>query len=168
MVSLQKPIKNKLLFRLNKTKYMKSLKEKINESLTVNESFLSVGLTIIVALLLAKFAFKGIAGIAYIWKGIKMGVEGVKEYADAINKLNQLLTPYKDELLKTEWGSRLFDENKIVTAKSIQSKGCACIYQGLRSDLEKVLSKEDYEKYMEIIEPIREIEREKMKKSLGL
>lgn len=147
---------------------MKNLNEYINESLTVNESFLSVGLTIIVALLLAKFAFKGIAGIVYIWKGVKEVVNSSKEYADAINKLNQLLTPYKDELLKTEWGSKLFDENKIVTAKSIQSKGCACIYHGLREDLEKVLSKEDYEKYMEIIEPIREVELEKAKKSLGL
>ena len=147
---------------------MKSLNEYVNESLTVNESFLSVGLTIIVALLLAKFAFKGIAGIAYIWKGVKEVVNSSKEYVNAINELNQLLTPYKDELLKTEWGSRLFDENKIVTAKSIQSKGCACIYQGLRKDLEQVLSKEDYEKYMEIIEPIREVELEKTKKSLGL
>lgn len=31
MVSLQKPVKNKLLFRLNKTKYMKSLKDYIIE-----------------------------------------------------------------------------------------------------------------------------------------
>ena len=147
---------------------MKNLNEYVNESLTVNESFLSVGLTIIVALLLAKFAFKGIAGIAYIWKGVKEAVNSSKEYANAINELNQLLTPYKDELLKTEWGSKLFDENKIVTAKSIQSKGCACIYGGLRKDLEQVLSKEDYEKYMEIIKPIWEIEREKTKKSLGL
>jgi len=147
---------------------MKSLNERINESLTINESFLSVGLTIIVALLLAKFAFKGIAGISYIWKGVKEAVNSSKEYTNAINELNQLLTPYKDELLKTEWGSKLFDENKIITAKSIQSKGCACIYQGLRDDLEQVLNKEDYEKYMEIITPIREIERENTKKSLGL
>lgn len=147
---------------------MKSLNEYVNESLTVNESLLSVGLTIIVALLLAKFAFKGIVGIAYIWKGVKEAVNSSKEYANAINELNQLLTPYKDELLKTEWGSKLFDENKIVTAKSIQSKGCAVIYCELRKDLESVLSKEDYEKYMEIIEPIREIELEKTKKSLGL
>ena len=54
---------------------MKSLNERINESLTINESFLSVGLTIIVALLLAKFAFKGIAGISYIWKGVKEAVD---------------------------------------------------------------------------------------------
>lgn len=147
---------------------MKTLKEQLNESVQINESFLSVGLTIIVALLLAKFAFKGIAGIAYIWKGVKEAVNSSKEYADSINQLNQLLTPYKDELLKTEWGSRLFDENKIVTAKSIQSKGCACIYGGLRKDLEQVLSEEDYKKYMEIIKPIWEIEREKTKKSLGL
>ena len=147
---------------------MKSLNERINESLTINESFLSVGLTIIVALLLAKFAFKGIAGISYIWKGVKEAVNSSKEYTNAINELNQLLTPYKDELLTTEWGSRLFDENKIITAKSIQSKGCACIYQGLRDDLKQVLSAEDFEKYMEIIEPIREIERENTKKSLGL
>ena len=103
-----------------------------------------------------------------LWKGVKEAVNSSKEYVDAINQLNQLLAPYKDELLKTEWGSRLFDENKIVTAKSIQSKGCACIYVGLTKDLEQVLSKEDYEKYMEIIEPIREIEREKTKKQLGL
>lgn len=147
---------------------MKSLNEHINESLTINESFLSVGLTIIVALLLAKFAFKGIAGIAYIWKGVKEAVNSSKEYTNSINELDQLLTPYKDELLKTEWGSKLFDENKIVTAKSIQTKGCACIYQGLTDDLKQVLSKEDFEKYMEIIEPIREIEREKTKKQLGL
>jgi len=147
---------------------MKSLNERINESLTINESFLSVGLTIIVALLLAKFAFKGIAGIAYIWKGVKEAVNSSKEYTNSINELEQLLTPYKDELLKTEWGSKLFDENKIVTAKSIQTKGCACIYQGLTDDLKQVLSKEDFEKYMEIIEPIREIEREKTKKQLGL
>jgi len=147
---------------------MKSLNERINESLTINESFLSVGLTIIVALLLAKFAFKGIAGIAYIWKGVKEAVNSSKEYTNSINELDQLLTPYKDELLKTEWGSKLFDENKIVTAKSIQTKGCACIYQGLTDDLKQVLSKEDFEKYMEIIEPIREIEREKTKKQLGL
>ncbi len=147
---------------------MKSLNEHINESLTINESFLSVGLTIIVALLLAKFAFKGIAGISYIWKGVKEAVNSSKEYTNSINELNQLLTPYKDELLKTEWGSKLFDENKIVTAKSIQTKGCACIYQGLTDDLKQVLSKKDFEKYMEIIEPIREIEREKTKKSLGL
>lgn len=147
---------------------MKSLNERINESLTINESFLSVGLTIIVALLLAKFAFKGIAGIAYIWKGVKEAVNSSKEYTNSINELDQLLTPYKDELLKTEWGSKLFDENKIVTAKSIQTKGCPCIYQGLTDDLKQVLSKEDFEKYMEIIEPIREIEREKTKKQLGL
>lgn len=147
---------------------MKRLNEYVNESLTVNESFLSVGLTIIVALLLAKFAFKGIAGIAYIWKGFKEAVISGKEYADAINKLDQLLTPYKDELLKTEWGSKLFDENKIVTAKSIETKGCACIYQGLTNDIKQVLSKEDFEKYMEIIEPIREIEHKRTKRSLGL
>lgn len=147
---------------------MKSLNERINESLTINESFLSVGLTIIVALLLAKFAFKGIAGISYIWKGVKEAVNSSKEYTNAINELNQLLTPYKDELLKTEWGSKLFDENKIITTKSIQTKGCACIYQGLTNDLKQVLSEEDFEKYMEIIEPIREIERENTKKSLGL
>lgn len=147
---------------------MKNLNEYVNESLTVNESFLSVGLTIIVALLLAKFAFKGIAGIAYIWKGVKEAVNSSKEYVNAINELDQLLAPYKDELLKTEWGSRLFDENKFITAKSIQSKGCACIYQGLTNDIKEVLSTEDFKKYMHITAPIREFELEKTKKSLGL
>ena len=147
---------------------MKSLKEKINESLQINESFLSVGLTIIVALILTRFTFKSILVVRELWKGIKMGVEGAKEYASAIKSLDELLAPYKDELLKTEWGSKLFNPEGLITAKSIKEKGCAVIYCELRKDLENVLSKEDYEKYMEIINPIREREIAETRKKLGI
>lgn len=137
---------------------MKSLKEQLNESVQINESFLSVGLTIIVALILARFTFKGILVIRELWKGIKMGVETSKEYFSAIKSLDELLTPYKDELLKTEWGSKLFDPEGLITAKSVKEKGCSIVYMGLSKDIKSVLSEEDYNKYEKIIKTIYNVE----------
>ena len=57
---------------------MKSLNAHINESLSINESFLSFGLTVIVALKLAGLALGGIAGLGSIWYAVKMTIKIVK------------------------------------------------------------------------------------------
>ena len=145
---------------------MKNLKEYINEN-QINESFLSVGLTIIVALILTKFTFKGIGVIKALYSAIKEGVLQGKEYLDAINELNDLLQPYKDELMKTEWGSRLFTSDGIINNDSIKSKGCAMIYMDLQDDIKATLSAEDYKKYEKIIKPIYEKEHQDTMKKFG-
>lgn len=140
---------------------MKTLKEQLNESMQVGESFgsfLSMGLTILVSLMLTRFTFKSILVVRELWKGIKMGIEGAKEYASAIKSLDELLAPYKDELLKTEWGSKLFNPEGLITAKSVKEKGCSIVYMGLSKDIKSVLSEEDYNKYEKIIENIYNVE----------
>ena len=132
----------------------------------INESFLSVGLTIIVAIILAKFTFTGIACLSLIVKGIKEGIKEGKEYATAINELNQLLQPYKNDLMNTKWGSKLFTENGIINNKSVNQKGCGIIYTELEEDIKNTLSAEDYKKYEEIIKPIAKQELDKLKQEL--
>lgn len=145
---------------------MKTLKEYINEN-QIDESFLSVGLTIIVSIILAKFTFKGIKAVKAVFSGVKEGVLQAKEYLNAINELDALLQPYKDELMKTEWGSRLFTSDGIVNNESVKSKGCAMIYSELVNDIKNVLSEEDYNKYKKIIKPIYEKEHQDTMRKLG-
>ena len=145
---------------------MKSISEYINDN-QIDESFLSVGLTIIVSIILAKFTFKGIGVIRAIFSAVKEGVEKGKEYNNAILELNDLLQPYKEELMKTEWGSRLFTSDGIINNSSVQSKGCAMIYYNLQNDIKATLSEEDYSKYEKIVRPIREKEQHDTMKNLG-
>lgn len=142
---------------------MKTINEYINKQQEnqINESFLSVGLTIIVSLILAKFTFKGIAVVKQLFLAIKEAVLLTKDYAEAINELNELLEPYKDDLMKTEWGSKLFTNDGIINNNSIKSKGCSVIYFELEKDIKKTLSKDDYTKYKDIIMPIYTMERMK-------
>ena len=132
---------------------MKTLKEQLNENI-INESFLSVGLTIIVTIILAKISLKGIKAISLIYKGIKESINTISEYSSAVKELNVLLEPYKDELLAGEWSSKLFDENKIITTASARKEGASMLYGGIVKDVEKILSKEDFDKYIKIIQPI--------------
>ena len=145
---------------------MRNINEYLNDQQEINESFLSVGLTIIVAIILAKFTFTGIAALTAIVKGVKQGIKEGKDYLGAINELNDLLQPYKDDLMKTEWGSKLFTENGIINNKSVQNKGCGIIYTELAKDIKNTLSPEDYEKYEQIIKPIVKDEHEKLKREL--
>lgn len=134
----------------------------------IDESFLSVGLTIIVALILAKFTFKGIGVIRAMFKAVKEGVAEAKEYLDAINKLNDLLQPYKDELMKTEWGSKLFTSDGIINNDSVKNKGCAMIYIDLQRDIKSVLSEEDWDSFELIIRPIKQKEHQDMMNKLKI
>jgi hypothetical protein len=132
---------------------MKTLKEQLNENI-INESFVSIGLTIIVTIILAKISLKGIKAISQIYKGIKESINTISEYSSAVKELNILLEPYKDELLDGEWSSKLFDENKIITTASARKEGASMLYGGIVKDVKKILSKEDFDKYIKIIQPI--------------
>jgi hypothetical protein len=134
---------------------MKDLKDVINENINeqqVNESFLSVGLTIIVSIILAKIGIKFLSGTFAVFKGIKEGVDKAKEYKDAILQLNELLEPYKDELLKTEYASKLYDEASLITIASMRNKGFNIVYVHLDEDIKSTISAEDYKKYRNIIQ----------------
>lgn len=145
---------------------MRNINEYINDQQEINESFLSIGLTIIVAIILAKFTFTGIAALTVIVKGVKQGIKEGKDYLGAINELNDLLQPYKDDLMKTEWGSKLFTENGIINNKSVKNKGCGIIYTELAKDIKNTLSSEDYEKYEQIIKPIIKDEHDQLMREL--
>lgn len=134
----------------------------------IDESFLSIGLTIIVALILAKFTFKGIGAIAQIFKGVKEAVGSAKEYNEAIKQLDTLLQPYKDDLMKTEWGSKLFTADGIINNSSVKEKGCSIIYWNLDEDIKSVLSDEDYKEYKNIIKPIYDIEHAQLATKLKI
>ena len=149
---------------------MKNIKEYIIEtqSTQIDESFLSVGLTIIVALMLTKFTFKGIAAVSQIFKGIREGVVSAKEYNESIKQLDDLLRPYKEDLMKTEWGSKLFTPDGIINNSSVREKGCAIIYMGLDDDIKSVLSDKDYKKYKDIIKPIQDAESAQRRASIKI
>ena len=149
---------------------MKTINEYIinKQDNQIDESFLSVGLTIIVAMILAKFTFKGIAVIKAMFDAVKEGVSKGKEYMNAINSLNELLQPYKDDLMKTEWGSKLFTKEGIINNASVKEKGCAMVYFALQDDIKATLSKEDFDKFEHIIKPIKEIEHMEMMGKLNL
>lgn len=129
---------------------MKNLNEYVNESLTVNESFLSVGLTIIVALKLAGLALGGITGLITIWYAVKNAIKNSKEYKEKITELDELLSPYKNDLLNTKFAGKLFGENDSITEKSLKTKGFSIIYQDLEKDIKSVLSEEDFKRFKEI------------------
>ena len=134
---------------------MKSLNEHIiesldNESLVINESFLSFGLTIIVALKLAGLALGGIVGLMGIWYSVKSAINSSKVYQEAIIELDELLAPYKNELLNTRFASKLFGENDAVTEKALKTKGFSIVYEELEKDIKSVLSEDDYNRYKEI------------------
>ena len=133
---------------------MKSLNEHINESLDVNESFLSFGLTVIVALKLAGLALAGIAGLGTIWYTVKTVIKNSREYKDAIIELDELLAPYKNELLNKELAGKLFGENDAVTDKALKTKGFSIIYEDLEKEIKSVLSADDFERYKEITDTI--------------
>ena len=133
---------------------MKSLNEHINESLDVNEGFLSLGLTVIVALKLAGLALTGIAGLGTIWYTVKMAIKNSKEYKDAIIELDELLAPYKNDLLNKELAGKLFGENNAVTDKALRTKGLSIIYEELEEEIKSVLSADDFKRYKEIADRI--------------
>lgn len=136
---------------------MKTLKEQLNESMQINESFLSFGLTVIVALKLAALALGGIAGLATIWFAIANSIKKDKKLKSFIKELDGLLTPYRDELLNTEYGSKLFGEDQTITLRSLRSleeKPFSVVYLDLQEDLKSVLSSEDYQEYKRIINRI--------------
>ena len=135
---------------------MKSLNEHINESLSVNESFLSFGLTVIVALKLAGLALGGIAGLGSIWYAVKIAIKNSREYKDAIIELDELLAPYKNELLNKELAGKLFGENDAVTDKALRTKGFSIIYEDLEAEIKLVFSVEDFKRYKEIADRIYE------------
>ena len=129
---------------------MKSLNEYVNESLSINESFLSFGLTVIVALKLAGLALGGITGLITIWYAVKDAIKNSKEYKETITELDELLSPYKNDLLNTKFAGKLFGENDSITEKSLKTKGFSIIYQDLEKDIKSVLSEEDFKRYKEI------------------
>lgn len=133
---------------------MKTLKEQLNESMQINESFLSFGLTVIVALKLAALALGGIAGLATIWFAIANSIKKDKKLKSFIKELDGLLTPYRDELLNTEYGSKLFGEDQTITLRSLEEKPFSVVYLDLQEDLKSVLSSEDYQEYKRIINRI--------------
>lgn len=133
---------------------MKSLNQHINESLDVNESFLSLGLTVIVAIKLAGLALAGIAGLGTIWYAVKMAIKNSKEYKDAIIELDELLAPYKNDLLNKELAGKLFGENNAVTDKALKTKGFSIIYGDLEEEIKSVLSADDFKRYKEIADRI--------------
>ena len=133
---------------------MKSLNEHINESLDVNERFLSLGLTVIVAIKLAGLALTGIAGLGAIWYTVKMAIKNSKAYKDAIIELDELLAPYKNDLLNKELAGKLFGENDAVTDKALRTKGFSIIYEDLEEEIKSVLSADDFKRYKEIADRI--------------
>lgn len=136
---------------------MKSLKDTIKESQQteqINESFLSVGLSIIVALILSRLAIKTGAFFVGIAKAIKTGVQQGKEFVQAIKDLDTLLEPYKEQLLQTEFASKLYTKEGLIDYKSLKDDDVTIIYMGMTSDIEKVLSPEDFAEYKNIIKPI--------------
>ena len=134
---------------------MKTLKEQLNESMQINESFLSFGLTVIVALKISALAIGGISGLAYIWLAIANSIKKDKTLISFIKELDNLLFPYRNELLNTEYGSKLFGESQSVTLKSLEKKPFSIFYQDLQEDLKSVLSSEDYQEYKRIINRIQ-------------
>lgn len=143
---------------------MKSLNEHINESLDVNESFLSFGLTVIVALKLAGLALGGIAGLGSIWYAVKIAIKNSKEYQDTIIELDKLLAPYKNDLLNTEFASKLFGENGSITEQSLKNKGFGIVYFKLEEDIKSVLSADDFKRYKKITDRIFQEEYENLKR----
>ena len=133
---------------------MKSLNEHINESLDVNEGFLSLGLTVIVAIKLAGLALAGISGLGVIWYTVKNVIKNSREYKDAIIELDELLAPYKNELLNKELAGKLFGENDAVTDKALKTKGFSIIYEDLEKEIKSVLSADDFKRYKEIADRI--------------
>ena len=129
---------------------MKSLNEYINESLIINESFLSFGLTVIVALKLAALALGSIAGLITIWYAVKDAIKNSREYKETIKELDDLLLPYKNDLLNTKFAGKLFGGNDSITEKSLKTKGFSIIYSDLEKDIKSVLSEEDFKRYKEI------------------
>lgn len=100
---------------------------------------------------LAGLALGGIAGLMGIWYSVKMAINSSKVYQEAIIELDELLAPYKDELLNTKFASKLFGENDAVTEKALRTKGFSIVYVELEKDIKSVLSEDDYNRYKEII-----------------
>ena len=129
---------------------MKNLTEYVNESLNINESFLSFGLTVIVALKLAGLALGGISGLITIWYAVKNAIKNSREYQETITELDELLSPYKNDLLNTKFAGKLFGENGSITEKSLKTKGFSIIYLDLKKDIKSVLSEEDFKRFEKI------------------
>ena len=149
---------------------MKSLKQIANENeqCRVDESLVSAGSAIVRVIVSMKMAFESANIILSIAEEVKLGIYQSKEYTKAVNKLNELLMPYRDDLMNTQWGRKLFDVEGCITKLSIKTKGCDMIYDELTDDIKYVLSEEDFKKYNIIINPIIKSEDRKIKKDLGL
>lgn len=146
---------------------MKTLKETIEESYQneqINESFLSVGLSIIVALILSRLAIKTGVFFVEIAKAIKKGVQQGKEFISAIRDLDALLAPYKEQLLQTEFASKLYTREGLIDYDSLRKDDVSVIYMGMTDDIKNVLSPEDFDKYEDIIRPIADEQMRVMKK----
>ena len=92
--------------------------------------------------------------MASIWFAIANSIKKDKKLKSFIKELDDLLTPYRDELLNTEYGSKLFGEDQMVTLKSLEEKPFSVVYLDLQEDLKSVLSSEDYQEYKRIINRI--------------
>lgn len=149
---------------------MKSFKEHINEneSVEVNESLASIGAAIVKISVLTNFAFESANIVTSIYDVIKMNIYKSKEYAKAIKELDNLLSPYKNDLLVTDWGGRLFNLDGVITKESIKSYGYSLIYDKLINDIKNVISDEDFVKYKRIVNPILNMDEDKIKKDLKL
>jgi hypothetical protein len=135
-------------------KVMKSLKEYISEA-QVNESFLTVGAGIIIALTLAKYALTAVGiGKAAVKatkhvKEIKRKHElslHNKEYAKAINDLELLVNPYKHKLMETEYGKLIYSNNFI----DLMING-NIDFAKIEEDIKSVLSESELKEYYKIV-----------------
>lgn len=125
---------------------MKTLKEYINEQ-QVNESFLTVGASILVGLWLAKYAIgaASVAGKAVKYaKKIKekqKSLLNIPEYQNAVKDLDLLISPYRHKIEKTEYGKLIYttDFDELIEKPDI--------LHNVELDIKSVLSSDEIKEY---------------------
>lgn len=136
---------------------MKTLKQYINES-QVNESFITVGAGIIIAVTLAKYALTAIGVGKAAVKAAKKVKEvkrkhemslHSKEYVDAINELELLVNPYKHKIMNTEHGKLIYSNDFVDLISSDFTN-----FIKIEDDLESVLPEYELKRFCDLVDII--------------
>lgn len=135
---------------------MKTLKEYIVES-QISESIVA---DILIAKRISELSDNALGTVSGIIKKIKSNISKNKEYTKAVNTLNDLLSPHKKELMKTEWGSKLYSKEGLITGKQLEdiknnSENASRLYNKLFNDIRNVLSDDELTKYEDILAAIK-------------
>lgn len=102
-------------------------------------------------LLLDRLIVKGISLAGSSISRLVASVQKNIEYADAVKQIDALIAPYKSDLMKTQYGSRLFNPDDLI--KEVTGGRGSSIRSRLKRDLISVMSTKDYTSFCNILEP---------------